>query len=87
MSQPEWIEEAEIGAAVPESEQPAWLAQFADFLRANRLPATGELLLRCRACDLALALSGPALAAPHPETLLSLAHHGLAHALNGELRA
>lgn len=81
----EWIDESEIGEAVPCEEQPVWLPQFKDFLRVNRLPASGELLLRCRVCDLALAVPPDFDPAKNPQTILNLARHGLEHAVNGEL--
>jgi hypothetical protein len=81
----------QIGAPVPETEYPAWLREMAGWLRINHLEdGSGEWLLRCRACDLALGIDprvarrlpiGPGLA----QSILQLGRHGIQHAIDGEL--
>jgi hypothetical protein len=90
----DWIDESQIGPPVPLDALPTWLREMSGedgFLGVHRLEdGSGEWLLRCRACALSLGVD-PALAQRRPldeglvETIMRLATHGVAHALNGEL--
>jgi hypothetical protein len=96
----DWIDESQVGPPVPLDALPTWLREMSGddgFLRVHRLEdGSGEWLLRCRgqgaggACTLSLGIA-PALAQRLPldeglvETIMRLATHGVAHALNGEL--
>jgi hypothetical protein len=87
------IDEDEVGPPVGARDLPPWLREYRGFLRVNRLlDGSGEWLLRCRACDLALGID-PTLARRLPvdgglaETIPRLGAHGLEHAVNGELEA
>lgn len=89
VADPDWIDPSDIGPEVWPDDQPAWLSQFAAFLRVHRLQgpgrASGDLLLRCRSCDLALGVPADFDPGANWQTLLELARHGLQHAADGDL--
>lgn len=79
------IDEHQISAEVALDDQPDWLRQFSGFVRVNRITTPGPLLVRCRACDLALLVPSAFVPSDNPQTILNLARHGMEHAAAGEL--
>jgi hypothetical protein len=86
MTEPEDIWEADIGPEVPYELVPDWLAQMMGGFEVRQLRRhPTEWLIRCLACDLALAMRKDFDWRKYPETVMRLASHGLEHAAAGEL--